>query len=133
MSNGVEQILGTLESAVMRILWEHGHAPVATVLLRLNDGRERGLAYTTAMTLLVRLHDKALVTRRMEGRGFVYGAALSEAELIDASSARAVDDLVRRFGTPALVHFAARLDRLDDGARAELERLAGRTSKRPRG
>lgn len=129
MSNGVERILGPLESAVLRILWEDGEAPVATVLLRLNDGRDRDLAYTTAMTVLVRLHDKELVTRRMEGRGYVYGAALSEAELIDGASARAVDDLVRRFGTPALVHFAARLDRLDTESRAELDRLAARTSE----
>ncbi len=114
----------------MRVLWKTADATVLMVSTRLNEGRERPLAYTTVMTVLVRLHEKALVTRRFEGRGYVYGAALTENELIDSASARAVDDLVRRFGTPALVHFAERLDRLDPEARAELARLATRTSEK---
>jgi predicted transcriptional regulator len=130
MSTGVERILGPLESAIMRLLWKVGDASVPMVLTRLNEARERPLAYTTVMTVLVRLHEKTLVTRRFEGRGFVYGAALTENELIDSASARAVDDLVRRFGTPALVHFADRLDRLDPEARAGLERLATRTPEK---
>lgn len=130
MNTGVERILGPLESAIMRLLWKAGDASVPMVLTRLNEDRERPLAYTTVMTVLVRLHEKALVTRRFEGRGYAYSAALTENELIDAASARAVDDLVRRFGTPALVHFAERLDRLDAQARAELERLATRTSEK---
>lgn len=130
MSTGVERIMGPLESAIMRLLWEHGEAPVSAVLATLNDGRERPLAYTTVMTVLVRLHEKALVTRQMAGRGYVYGAALTENEVIDAASARAVGDLVRRFGTPALVHFAEQLDRLDPEVRAELERLADPRSRK---
>lgn len=130
MNTGVERILGPLESAIMRLLWKAGDASVPMVLTRLNEGRERPLAYTTVMTVLVRLHEKALVTRRFEGRGYVYSAALTENELIDAASARAVDDLVRRFGTPALVHFAEQLDRLDAQARAELERLATGTPEK---
>jgi predicted transcriptional regulator len=130
VSTGVERILGPLESAIMRVLWKTADATVLMVSTRLNEGRERPLAYTTVMTVLVRLHEKALVTRRFEGRGYVYGAALTENELIDSASARAVDDLVRRFGTPALVHFAERLDRLDPEARAELARLATRTSEK---
>ncbi len=114
----------------MRLLWEGGDAPVPMVLTRLNEGRARPLAYTTVMTVLVRLHQKALVTRRFQGRGYVYRAALTENELIDAASARAVDDLVRRFGTPALAHFADRLYRLDPEARAKLERVATRTSEK---
>ncbi len=117
----------------MRILWKGGEAPVSTVLAKLNDGRERALAYTTVMTVLVRLHEKALVRRHLAGRGYVYTAALTEAELIDAASARAVDDLIRQFGTPALVRFAERLDRLDPKARAELERLAARRSGETQG
>lgn len=128
MSNGVERILGPLESLIMRILWQEGDAPVPIVLARLNEGRERPLAYTTVMTVLVRLTDKALVTRQLAGRGYVYAPALTEPELVDAASARAVDDLVRRFGTPALVHFAEQLDRLDPRMRADLERLATRSS-----
>ncbi len=127
MSDGAERILGPLESSCMRILWEEGDAPVPIVLARLNEARERPLAYTTVMTVLVRLNDKALLTRKLAGRGYVYAPAMTEAELIDTASARAVDDLVRRFGTSALVHFAEHLDRLDPRVRAELERLASRT------
>jgi predicted transcriptional regulator len=48
--------------------------PVAAVQKRLSaSGQE--LAYTTVMTVLVRLHEKGLVTRRKEGARFLYAPA----------------------------------------------------------
>jgi predicted transcriptional regulator len=39
------------------------------------------LAYTTVMTVLSRLHEKGLLTRRKEGRKFLYGLAKGAAAL----------------------------------------------------
>lgn len=43
-----------------------------------------GLAYTTVMTILSRLHAKGLATRIPAGRGFAYCPTQSEAETVAA-------------------------------------------------
>ncbi len=62
--------LGDLERAVMEVLWGRDE-PVAVrdVLAALED---RGLAYTTVMTVLDRLAKKDLVRRERDGRAWRY-------------------------------------------------------------
>jgi predicted transcriptional regulator len=67
------EILGPLERRVMARLWAGGPQTVGEVLTALNAGAERRLAYTTVMTILMRLHEKGYVSREKESRH--YGAA----------------------------------------------------------
>jgi predicted transcriptional regulator len=92
--------LGPLELDVMRQLWKHSTPlTVREVLELVNEGRKPPLAYTTVMTVLSRLFDKAIVDREPEGRGFRYRAAIAgEAEI-------AVRDVVREYGGAALAGF----------------------------
>ncbi|KAK1185795.1 BlaI/MecI/CopY family transcriptional regulator [Streptomyces sp. NBS 14/10] len=71
--------LGALESAVMRVCWE-AQAPVTVraVLDRLNEGRERPLAYTTVMTVMTRLAEKRMLDRAIQGRGYAYTATVAD-------------------------------------------------------
>src|SRR6267154_3926473 len=55
--------LGPLEQRVMAHLWHVGPATVAEVRDALNAAAKRQLAYTTVMTILVRLDEKAYVSR----------------------------------------------------------------------
>ena len=71
-----EHSLGDLQHAIMRVLWEQGELPVADVHSALLE--ERGLALTTIATMLSKMEKKGVVGRRMEGRGFVYAASVSE-------------------------------------------------------
>lgn len=84
--------LGTLESAVMDVLWStEGPLTVREVLERLPG--QRNLAYTTVMTVLSHLHGKAMVEREVVGRAYRYrpmasrqeAAAASLREVLDAS------------------------------------------------
>ena len=70
------QPLGSLEVAVMEVLWKHYECAVRDVVDRL----ERPLAYTTVMTTLDRLYKKGLLNRRKSERAFVYSARLSRTE-----------------------------------------------------
>lgn len=73
----VRVALGDLERAVMDVLWRRAEeSSVRDVHRVLGDD----LAYTTVMTTLDRLHRKGLLTRRQEGRAFVYRARLSREE-----------------------------------------------------
>ena len=69
--------LGRLETEVMRVLWTASELAVRDVQARL----ERTIAYTTVMTTLDRLFKKGFVTRRLEGRAFLYTAAVAQHEI----------------------------------------------------
>lgn len=72
--SGVEQVLGELESQVMRLVWEHPGATAREICRGLN---RPALAYTTIVTILDRLHAKKLVTRKKIGRPFAYTAQVA--------------------------------------------------------
>ena len=94
--------LGSLESEIMKVLWK-ADAPmtVRDVLDRLNRRRRPPLAYTTVMTVLVRLNDKGALRREPAGRGFAYAA------VVDDAAGIAVNGVLRDFGDAALAHFVA--------------------------
>lgn len=69
-----DQELGPLEMQVLGLLHGKGALAVGDLKDALEaSGQE--LAYTTVMTVLVRLHDKGLVSRTKEGRRYLYSAS----------------------------------------------------------
>ncbi len=68
--------LGTAELEVLNLLWDHGACTVRQVLEQLH-GKDRHIAYTTALTMLTRLEQKGVVTSDKRGIAYVYRAAVS--------------------------------------------------------
>ncbi len=60
------------ELEVLRILWERSPLSVREVMETLNRRRPR--AYTSVMSLLNVMTDKGLLSRKAQGRAFVYAA-----------------------------------------------------------
>jgi predicted transcriptional regulator len=91
---------GPLESEVMDAVW-HAGRPVAVreMVDNLNASRAEPLAYTTVMTVMSRLADKEVLSRRKDGRGYLY-----EANAPDAAGI-AVKDVLRSYGDVAVAHF----------------------------
>lgn len=108
-------LLGPLEYEVMQALWRGAPASVKTVLDRINDGRPKPerLAYTTVMTVLGRLHEKGLLDRVKQGRGYDYTPRFDEPQLIDHLGQQEVAELLDRYGIVALTQFAAALEHAD--------------------
>jgi predicted transcriptional regulator len=76
-------VLGELEAAVMGILWARtGRLSVRDVHVLL--AHDRDLAYTTVMTVLDRLAKKGLVSRKLDGRAWLYEAARTRTEEVAA-------------------------------------------------
>lgn len=115
-------LLGPLEYEVMRALWEDSPSNVSGVLARVNGTRPTGqrIAYTTAMTVLSRLHDKGILARRKRGRGYSYEPRFDETALIERLSQQEVERLVDRFGPVALAQFAAAIEDADPTLLARL-------------
>lgn len=99
--------MGALESEVLSVLWSSDE-PLNPGDVR--DGLVDPPAYTTVMTILSRLWQKGIVTRKREGRAYTYRPKVTEAELaatrmrahLDGAGDRAavlsrfVDTLTRR-------------------------------------
>jgi predicted transcriptional regulator len=119
--------LGPLERRVMERLWAAGPQAVGDVLDAVNDSSHRRLAYTTVMTILVRLHEKGLVTRQKDGRNYRYTAAVDEGSVEAQLGRRELNRLIGRYGATSVAGFAADLgkgelaDRLRKLARAPRE------------
>lgn len=125
----IDDVLGPLGSAVMRIVWQRGEATVGETAEAVNASRDRPLAYTTVMTVMGRLFERGLLDRTKHGRQYVYRPASDEARMIEKISGQAIDQLISRYGTTALRQFAHRLADVDPDLRAQLLELA---SRRPR-
>ncbi|MEK6775067.1 MAG: BlaI/MecI/CopY family transcriptional regulator [Bdellovibrionota bacterium] len=66
--------IGPLELKVLGVLNAAGNISVSEIQIILKKAGH-DLAYTTVMTVLVRLYNKELVTRQKEGRQFLYSTA----------------------------------------------------------
>ncbi len=116
----VEKLLGELEAQIMSVLWEGGATTVRDVLAEVNQERQRPIAYTTVMTVMARLADKGLLTRRLVGKTHHYEPARTREQFLSESSREVVEALVDDFGEVAIVQFLEQIERLDP---VRLERL----------
>ena len=120
-------LLGPLEQRVMAHLWQVGPATVGEVLDALNGPAKRKLAYTTVMTILVRLAEKGYATRTREDRHFRYAAAFAEDALGAEIGRRELRRLLERHGANTLAGFAADLVGSDADLVTRLRALADET------
>lgn len=77
--SGERRAFGELEGAVLAALWAADDALVPAEVQAAVGG---DLAYTTVMTILVRLHDKGLIEREKTGRAFAYRPVVAETDVV---------------------------------------------------
>ena len=123
-------VLGTLERAVMEVMWRKGEATVRDVLGAV--GRKNGLAYTTIMTVMARLTEKGILQRTASAGGsFVYRPRVSRDAFYAAASRRLFSDLLREAGSVAIAPFVDAIEEVDPdqlaALRARLRRRGERT------
>lgn len=115
-----EWFLGSLQSQTLVILSRRGPSTVREVV---DAFPPRDVpAYTTIMTVLVKLQEKGLARRSKNGKGFVYEALYTPEELRDRMAEHLVRELVDDFGDVALAHFASALSATDRRRLAKLRR-----------
>jgi predicted transcriptional regulator len=111
--------MGELERAVMDVLWDQGGwLTSGEVHQRLQDP---SLAYTTVMTILVRLWRKGRVDRHRDGRAYAYHPVATREEYV----AGRMEELLADGGDRSLV-FSHFLDGMDPDDRVQLRRLINR-------
>ncbi|MBS1795751.1 MAG: BlaI/MecI/CopY family transcriptional regulator [Acidobacteria bacterium] len=68
---------GKLEREILKEIWARGEVNVRQIVAAFDER----FAYTTVMTTLDRLYKKGVLTRRKEGKAFVYAARYTSEEL----------------------------------------------------
>ena len=116
---GVKKLArGELEARVMDILWDADEALTPSDVHAAITSKRRPLAYTTVMTILVRLWEKGLVERQRVGRAYAYTPVATR----DEWAAQRMHEFLEAAGdrTAALSYF---VDEIDAREVARLRRL----------
>ena len=118
---------GELQTQLMAALWRLGAGTVEQVRSEVPP-RYRG-AYTTVQTVLNRLAERGLVSRRQIGVTIEYRPKVSEADYISRSIASALSGASAGARRVVLARLIAGLDKSE---LSELQRLAGEVTTKGR-
>lgn len=122
LSTEFDHVFGPLELRALEALWRRSEAATVRDLL---DGFP-GVAYTTLMTTLDRLHRKGYCTRQRTGRAFAYRPRWSREELSAVLASRALTTLLPSMPSsirPVLSLLVDEVSRRDAALLDELEAL----------
>jgi BlaI family penicillinase repressor len=111
--------LGPLEMQVLGILEQRQQCDVGEMQAALEQqGHE--VAYTTVMTVLSRMHDKGIVSRKKEGRKFLYSYTKHSSK---AKGGILKNIKARLFGNEKLAAVVSFLDQEEDLSQEDLKKL----------
>jgi predicted transcriptional regulator len=99
---------GELEARVMDVLWDRDDAMTPREVHDAITSPRRPLAYTTVMTILVRLWEKGMLEREPRGRAYAYRAVSGR----DEWTAERMHTVLEQAADPgaALTHFVRAID-----------------------
>lgn len=92
----IHNSLGSLELAIMKIIWQKEKISVREVLNILK--REKSIAYTTVMTVMDHLHKKNFLDRIKIGKTYYYHSNVSPDSAISNSFSNVFKSLVTEYG-----------------------------------
>lgn len=123
-NQGLARVLGELEAKILEAVWVLGQPAVKDVATWLGSD----VHAKTIMTVMNRMVEKRLLTRKLRGRHFVYAAVLDRESFVRQVASRVLSGLLADFESPTIAHFV-------EGATpeqlAELERLIAARRTRP--
>jgi len=94
------------EMAILRILWKIGPATVRQVHEQLNAQQEgKKVGYTTALKFMQLMHEKALLSRKLEGVSHVYTPTISEEENVNEVLNKMVETTFKGSSSKLIMQF----------------------------
>src|SRR3990172_7693619 len=99
--------LGPLEQGVMDCVWAEENVSVRDVHICLK--KRRKIAYTTVMTIMTRLTEKGFLTRKMEGKAYIYSPKKTKEQTAKGVVKKIVNSLVDQYGHEAVTAFTDEL------------------------
>jgi len=102
--------LGDLEKQAMDIVWKQKRCSARDVLTKL--AKDKKLAYTTVATILQRLFDKGLLSRKENTAGHIYSPKISREKYTKNFSSSFLKRFINSFGDTAIASFADSIEKL---------------------
>jgi len=115
---GLNRFFGPLEAKIMDVLW-CGERSIKEVQHELE--KDKATNFNTVMTVMNRLVDKGILTKRLEGRTSIFQPVLSREEFVNTQSKEMTYELMDEFGSVVVSHMIEALDEADDDLVAQLE------------
>lgn len=111
--------LGRLERRALEEIWRRGETSVREIYVSFDEK----IAYTTLMTTLDRLYKKQLLSRRKDGRAFLYSPLVTREEFEHGIAADVIDGLLDRGAHGAEPVLACIVDAVSEHDRELLDEL----------
>lgn len=116
---GLNRFFGPLEAKIMNILWSSSELSIKDVQQRLE--KEKKMSFNTVMTVMNRLVEKDVLTKRSEGKGSLYCPVLTKEEFLEAQSKELTNGLIDEFGQIVVSHMIDSIEEADENLIAKLE------------
>jgi len=117
---GLRTSLFDLEAEIMEVVWGQRWEEFAVADVHEWLEKSREIAYTTVMTTVSRLANKELLTRRKDGRRYLYQPAMSRSDFIESMTREVLRSLPPVGQETAVALLVERVAEADHG---ELDRL----------
>lgn len=119
IGRNVVKVLGELETEVMEIVWRFGKPISVSDVVEVLK-KKRNIAYTTVMTIMVRLVEKGILTRKLHGSSYLYQPKLSQEKFVARSVHNIFTSSISNLGQEAVTHFAEEIQKVNPKKRNKL-------------
>ncbi len=116
------RILGELESEIMDIVWRE-QAPIVVRDVTQKLQKKREIAYTTVMTIMGRLVEKGVLTRKLQGISYIYETKVTRDKFIANTVHHIFTSTVSALGEASAAYFVKEIQKLNPKKRQELVKI----------
>src|SRR3954464_15608864 len=116
---GLNRFFGPLESKIMDILWDGNEKSIKDVQQKLEN--EKPINFNTVMTVMNRLVEKNILTKKLEGRTSLFKPLTTKEDFINNQSKKLTENLLDEFGGLVVNHMLDSLKEVDDNLLQKLE------------
>lgn len=103
--------LGPLELEVMEYIWSKNNCSVSDTHNYLIS--KRAIAYTTVMTIMMRLWQKGYLKRIKKGKTYLYSYKKNKDQTIKSSISKLIEGFASKFGIEAIAYFTEEIEKYE--------------------
>lgn len=103
-------MLGSLEQKIMECLWDGENMTCREVHDCLNEKAKKKMAYTTLMTVMDRLHNKGFLSRKKQGKTYLYTYKKDKKSTLSMFAQNMINSLSEAFGEEAILAFSEEIE-----------------------
>lgn len=114
--------LGKLENEVMKIIWQ-SEFPLSVRDVMTLLQKKRTIAYTTVMTVMGRLTEKGVLSRKLYGSSYLYEPKVNREKFVSSYVHNMFKTAVSTLGQEAVTHFIKEIQKLSPERRNKLIKM----------